>query len=81
MLLTEKSFTAKLYREEINNKIKSKTQPAKKRAKGGPNERSWSYRRLVLPTMHGLPSLGAFLGGLRGIWLLILFSIPSRRGF
>jgi hypothetical protein len=71
----------KLYREEINNKIKSKTQPAKKRAKSGPNERSWSYRRLVLPTMHAIPSLGAFLGGLRGFGFSILFSIPLRRGF
>jgi hypothetical protein len=42
MLLTEKSFTAKLYREEINNKIKSKTQPAKNRAKSGIQEHSWS---------------------------------------
>ena len=33
----------KPYREEINNKIKSNTQPAKNRAKSGLRERSWSY--------------------------------------
>jgi hypothetical protein len=56
----------KLYREEINSKIKSSnTQPAKKLAKSGIQERSWCYWDQPIPAAQPISTPGALLGGLR----------------